>query len=363
MREIVSTTTTNAVDRAVFTGPRSSYILTPVGDALRVRQSGPNLKSQHVSDGVDLVRNVEQLTFSDKTISVIAPAAPTEVTATAGSDSATVTWRPGPDSGGPLTTGYELEVRVDGAPAFTVGGISSTITTRTVLRLTPGVDYTFRVRALNNVGVGDWSAESEPVTPSGAPVAPEAPTGVVAMPRQGAATVTWAPGSDGGSPIVGSEIRVMSGPTQLRVVPVDGTDTSGTVTGLTNGQGYTFSVRSLNVAGAGAWSAASSPVVPSTPPGAPRIGTPVPGPRGGPRTVTATWTAPRVTGGTITGYRVVARRLVNGAVVSTTATRMPGSARSAELILRAGTYVLQVAASNATGEGSLSARSSRVSPR
>ncbi len=364
VREIVEGTPGSSTDTAVFTGPRSNYSLVPVPGGLRVTQTGPDLKTQKVGDGTDLLRNIERLQFSDKAVAVNAPAAPTALVATAGNGSATVSWTPAPDDGRPTGTGFELEVRSGGSVVNTVTGIASTVTTRTVLRLTPGTAYTFRVRGTNTFGPGDWSVESSSVTPYSAAVAPSPPSQITAVPAGGSATVGWTPGEDGGSPVTGSEIQVRTGTTVVRTATVTGTATSTTVTGLTNGKAYTFVVRSINAVGAGAWSLPSPSVTPTTVPGAPKIGNPARGPAGGALTATAAWAAPASTGGSpVTAYRVVALRLSNGIVVARNELTVPAAARSATFTLTAGTYAFQVGARNAVGEGALSARSTTVSPR
>ena len=78
--------------------------------------------------------------------------------------------------------------------------------------------------------------------------------------------------------------------------------TSDTVTGLTNGTAYTFTVAAINSVGTGPASAASNSVTPApvvTVPGAPTIGTAT----AGNASATVTWTAPASNGGSaITGY-------------------------------------------------------------
>src|SRR5262249_60079584 len=78
-----------------------------------------------------------------------------------------------------------------------------TATTQTVTGLTNGTTYQFRVQAYNSVGISDYSALSNPVTPM-APTAPGPPTIGAAAVGDGAARVSWtAPASDGGSPVTG----------------------------------------------------------------------------------------------------------------------------------------------------------------
>lgn len=92
---------------------------------------------------------------------------------------------------------------------------------------------------------------------------PGAPTGVGATGRNASATVTWvAPGSNGGSAITG--YTVTSSPGGFTANVGAGVLT-GTVTGLTNGTSYTFTVVANNAAGAGPPSAASTAVTPRFP--------------------------------------------------------------------------------------------------
>ena len=57
------------------------------------------------------------------------------------------------------------------------------------------------------------------------------------------------------------------------ILPATGTASPITVTGLTNGTAYTFTVIATNVNGTSPASSASNSVTPSTVPGAPTIGT------------------------------------------------------------------------------------------
>ena len=75
----------------------------------------------------------------------------------------------------------------------------------------------------------------------------------------GSATVSWdAPADDGGAPILNYTVTtVETGDTQ----DVIGATLVG-VTGLTNGQSYTFTVRAANLRGESAESSASAAVIP-----------------------------------------------------------------------------------------------------
>ena len=88
---------------------------------------------------------------------------------------------------------------------------------------------------------------------------PGAPTKVSATAGNASATLTWtAPSSDGGAAITGYVIKPSRGP----AVSV-GDVTSDTVTGLTNGTAYSFTVAAVNSVGTGPSSAASNSVTPA----------------------------------------------------------------------------------------------------
>ena len=88
---------------------------------------------------------------------------------------------------------------------------------------------------------------------------PGAPTGVTAVPGNGQATVIFtAPASNGGSPI--TSYTVTSSPGNISV---SGGSSPITVTGLTNGTGYTFTVTATNTVGTGPASDPSNSVTPT----------------------------------------------------------------------------------------------------
>ncbi|MEU8242412.1 fibronectin type III domain-containing protein [Actinoplanes missouriensis] len=96
---------------------------------------------------------------------------------------------------------------------------------------------------------------------------PDAPDNVTATPGVASADVTWdAAATNGGGPVV--RYAVVSDPDGRTCVPANPADTGCTVTGLTNGQAYTFRVRASNTVaavGESLLSAASDAVTPGRP--------------------------------------------------------------------------------------------------
>ncbi len=367
VREITVTPSGSAVDTAVFSGPRSNYVFSVVNGALTVTQTGANVVGQRVSDGVDTLRNIEALKFTDQTLTVRTPAAPGIGTAVAGDASATVNWTLPTPNGGPAPFGFEVVVSTGGTLVRTVTVASATATSVVVRNLTNGTAYTFQVRAVNTFGAGALSASSNTVVPQGVPAAPSL---VTAVAGSQSATLSWVPGDPGGSPITGYQIAVRVAGVTVRTDSVTGAVSAATVTGLTSGTRYTFVVRAVSAAGLGAASAPSNGVVPTaavTVPGAPVIGVAASGPVGGGRQVVANWSPPSSTGGSrITGYEVTALQMAADGVTPTgvqVVVTVGAAARTRTIAVPAGTYRVEVRAINAIGTGASSARSNPVVAR
>src|ERR1700689_3430681 len=121
------------------------------------------------------------------------------------------------------------------------------------------------VTATNGAGTGLASATSNPVTPTAPLTVPGAPTIGTATRGNGEATVSFtAPANNGGAAI--TQYTVTSSPGGITAA---GSASPITVTGLTNGTAYTFTVTASNSVGTGLASAASNSVTPATVPGAP----------------------------------------------------------------------------------------------
>jgi hypothetical protein len=292
------------------------------------------------------------------------PTAPTGVTATAGNGSATVNWTAPSSDGGSAITKYTVTPFIGSTAQtpVTVTG-SPPATSTTVSGLTNGTSYTFTVTATNANGDGPASSPSNAVTPS-APTAPGAPTGVTATAGNTSATVNWtAPSSNGGSTITKYTVTPFIGSTAQTPVTVTGSPpaTSTTVSGLTNGTSYTFTVTATNANGDGPASSPSNAVTPSAPtaPGAPTGVTAT----AGNTSATVNWTAPSSNGGsTITKYTVTPF-IGSTAQTPVTVTGSPPATSTTVSGLTNGTsYTFTVTATNAVGDGPASAPSNAVTP-
>jgi hypothetical protein len=191
---------------------------------------------------------------------------------------------------------------------------------------------------------------------SAAATAPGSPTGVTAVAGNAQATVSWtAPASNGGAAITSYTATAVEDNTKSCTTG-DGSTLTCTVTGLTNGTAYTFTVTATNSAGTSAASSASSAVTPSAPvvsPGSPTGVTAT----AGDAQATVSWTAPTSNGGAaITGYTVTSSP---GGKQCTTA----GATSCIVTGLTNGTaYTFTVTATNSAGTSAASSASSAVTP-
>jgi uncharacterized protein (TIGR02145 family) len=184
------------------------------------------------------------------------------------------------------------------------------------------------------------SFKTDPITVPGTPTIGTATAGNTQ------ATVAFTtPVSNGGSAI--TRYTATSSPGGFTST---GSASPVTVTGLTNGTAYTFTVTASNAKGTSLASSASNSVTPSTVPGPPTIGTAT----AGNAQATITFTAPGSNGGSpITGYTVTSSP---GGITAT------GSASPVTVTgLANGTaYTFTVTATNANGTGPASLASNSV---
>lgn len=294
------------------------------------------------------------------------PAAPANVTAIPGDGSATVSWSS--VGGESPVTSYTVTAAGDGVertPVTVTGSGGQPVPTSAEFGgLTNGTAYTFTVSASNGAGTGPNSTASAPVTPRRTP---GAPTGVQAVAGEGRATVSWTSPSDGGSPITGYRVvPIRDGEAQPAVLV--GASTSGvvpltaTITGLTNGSSYTFTVAATNAAGTGAASDPSAATVPqaATVPGAPNGVAAV----AGDGAATVTWSSPSADGGRPIVQYVVVPTSGGRAGTPLAVTTQAGQQQTATVsgLINGTAYTFTVAAVNAIGTGAASAATSPVTP-
>jgi hypothetical protein len=224
------------------------------------------------------------------------PGSPTAVSATAGYNSASVSWT-APSAGSSPITSYTVTPYI-GSTAQTPVTVSGNppATTVTVNSLQAGQAYTFTVTATNTVGSSAPSPPSNAAVPL-APTAPAPPTAVTASPGNGSAAVSWKAPAANGSAITSYTITPSAGGTTSSPVTVTGSPpaTSTTVSGLTNGTTYTFTVVAANGVGTSQASTSSNQVIP-TATTAPTFVQSISGSGAGKTSVNVTPTAPVVAG-------------------------------------------------------------------
>ena len=197
---------------------------------------------------------------------------------------------------------------------------------------------------LSVVGVG---------TAGAAPTVPSAPSGVSATPGNGSATVTWSvPASNGGSAIL--NYTVTSTPGSITCTTPLANPKTCTVTGLTNGTAYTFTVAATNAVGTGPDSTPSAAVTPAaTAPGAPTGVTAT----AGPASATVSWTPGPSNGSPILNYIVSSTPASAGCAAA-----VPATTCTVVGLTAGKSYVFFVTAHNVVGTGPFSASSNSVTP-
>jgi len=269
-----------------------------------------------------------------------APGAPAAVAAVAGNAMATVNITPGLTGGMPITA-----YTVTSSPGnIKVKGTSSQIT---VKGLVNGTQYTFMVAATNKVGTGP-GISSNSVTPSTVPAAPTKVTATPGAPSTNQATVSFTAPASNGSPITGYTVTSKPGG-----ITATGTASPITVSGLTFGTAYTFTVTATNTDGTGKASAASNSATPYTVPGPPVNVTA----KAGNAEATVSFKAPASNGSAITSYTVTSPE---DSSISVTGKSSPITVKG----LTTGTsYTFTVTATNKAGTGAQSIASGLITAK
>ncbi len=191
------------------------------------------------------------------TSSATVPAAISDLSATAGVSSASLSWT-APSNGGSAITDYAVDYRVTGNTSWTPFTHDAfTTNSVTVTSLTNSTSYDFRVRAINSVGTAlDSNFPSATPLPA---TAPDTPTSLFASAGDQQATISFTIPSANRSPI--TSYTVTSSPGNHSA---SGATLPITVTGLTDGVSYTFTATATNGIGTSAISSPSNSVIPVT---------------------------------------------------------------------------------------------------
>ena len=203
----------------------------------------------------------------------------------------------------------------------------------TVSSLTGGVSYSFVVTAIDTSTGNQAAASGVNFTPRSVPGAPTAGSAEVS---NGQVVLTWtAPANNGGTAV--TSYRISDGSNVN--LSINGDLLTYTVTGLTNGSTYDFTIAAVNAVGTSATSTYASVTVTSAPsaPAAPTVS--VSG-----SSIEVSWTAPAANGSTISGYNVY---LVNSSGNDVGQPSNPTPATGTSLTISnvaAGSYTVQVMA-------------------
>ena len=197
-------------------------------------------------NGANLHSVVSAETSATPAAPVTTPGAPRGLTATAGDAQVSLSWQAPSSNGGAAITGYRVYQGTSKKPVASVTGTGTT-----VKNLTNGTVYSFKVTAVNKAGEGPASGAAS-ANPTAKVTKPGLPNGLTASPGDGKVTLSWtAPGSGGGAGISGYEIYRGTSPGGESGTPVNASLVAGTgytVTGLTNGTRYYFTVAAVNQA-------------------------------------------------------------------------------------------------------------------
>ena len=197
------------------------------------------------------------------------PASPSDLVVVDGIGNITANWT-APSSNGRAIADYRVQYGESlSGPWTTLSDAISATPTATLTGVPAGVNLYVRVAAINEAGVGAYTAA---VGPAIAKAVPEAPSSVAAtIGADGSIGLNWsAPVRNGGSPITDYVVQYRPTASSVWTTYTEGVSTgrSATLTGLSRISGpYVFRVLAKNAVGVGPASATSNEATPLTAPG------------------------------------------------------------------------------------------------
>lgn len=300
------------------------------------------------------VAAINRVTVGDWSLSAAAtpatvPGRARSFVARRGDQRVSLSWRKPISTGGAAIQHYSIEESTDGVQWNEIVQVPGTSTATTVLGLTNGVRYRFRVTAVNQAGAGTRStlASATPLS------VPGVPGNLDGTPTNRSVALTWtAPLTDGGTRITRYIVQRSrdGGSTWTTLLRGTSVNPAQLVKYLENGRDYVFRVSARNSLGRGPWSIPFT-TRPRTTASAPLAVTV----NAGNGEVAVSWSAPKSTGGSeITAYQIEVS--TDGLTWSPAGTTADGAARSftASALVNDTSYRFRVAAVNAAGTGSFS---------
>lgn len=278
---------------------------------------------------------------------VVPPSAPQSLAATGGARAVSLSWSTPLDSGGASISGYKIYRGTSSngqssTPLATLGNVTNYQDTG----VSDGTSYYYKVTAVNSAGEGIKSSEAQATTFS-VPSPPGAPTTVGSY---RSVALSWsAPSSNGGSAITGYRVYRGVSSQSLTLLTTLSNVLSYTDSGLSDGTTYYYKVSAVNIVGEGTASDVASATTSSTVPGQPSSLKAT----GSFDEISLSWSAPAANGGSaLTGYKVyrgsssgqLSLLATLGNVLSFEDSGLPDGV----------TYLYQVSALNAIGEGARS---------
>ena len=257
------------------------------------------------------------------------------------------------DNGGATITGYRIYWRSGSETTYVVSRSMFTQSLDTLLTLTPGVEVTIVVAAVNENGEGPRTGERS-FTPSGSPDAPRQPRNVV---NGTSITTTWIAPTANGNAITSYGIDLATDEDFTNIVR-QATTTSAVTTTFTNlarGRVYYTRVSATNRIGTSDYSPAASATIPAIQPGQ-VVG--VAGSTSGTQIV-VTYRTPAANGAAITGFTIqISTSNTFASDVTTVNKEADELSHTFTGLTRGTTYYYRVSASNSVGAGQYSATGS-----
>ena len=268
------------------------------------------------------------------------------LTATGGNEQVALSWTQPTFTGGEVFSHYVVEYRQSGTSSWTTFSDSVATTSSTVVGLSNGTTYDFRVATVTMSSTSSYSsvATATPLT------TPSAASDVAAIPGNRQVELTWSAPNSGGSAITDYiiQFKATSSSSWTTVTDAVSATTGVVITPLSNGISFDFRVAAVNAVGTGAYSATIN-ATPRTTPGTPTSlsGTP------GNASVALSWSAPSSDGGAAISDYVIQYRAstsfdwttFSDGISSTTSATVVGLVNNV-------LYEFKVAAVNAAGSGS-----------